>query len=120
LWVSVGYLFGVSGPVGSSYINQHIPSAQRATVLSLSSLFGDAGGVVGQPSLGFGAQMFGIAPTWVVSSFIMLAAAPLYRASGRAAKAAGGGAEVDVAAEPEEPHDVSPEELGTVRPDGRG
>jgi MFS family permease len=89
LWVAVGFIFGVAGPVGSSYINQHIPSAQRATVLSLSSLFGDAGGVVGQPTFGFAAQGFGIAPTWVVSGIVMLAVAPLYRLSGRAARQLG-------------------------------
>jgi len=76
---------GVAGPVSSAYINAHIPSAQRATVLSLSSLFGDAGGVAGQPALGYAAQAFGIAPTWVISGLIMLGVAPLYRASGRAA-----------------------------------
>ncbi len=89
LWVGVGFLFGIAGPVGSSYINQHIPSAQRATVLSLSSLFGDGGGVVGQPVFGYAAAGFGIAPTWLVSGFLMLAVAPLYRMSGRAAEKIG-------------------------------
>jgi len=84
-WVTVGFVMGVAGPVSSAYINAHIPSAQRATVLSLSSLFGDAGGVAGQPALGYAAQAFGIAPTWVISGLIMLGVAPLYRASGRAA-----------------------------------
>ena len=86
LWTIIGFIFGVSGPVGSSYINRFIPSAERATVLSLSALFGDAGGVVGQPSFGYAAQGFGIAPTWLVSGFILLAVSPLYRASGRAAE----------------------------------
>jgi len=85
LWVGVGFIMGVAGPVGSAYINAHIPSAQRATVLSLSSLFGDAGGVAGQPALGYAGQAFGIAPTWVISALFMLGVAPLYRASGRAA-----------------------------------
>jgi MFS family permease len=84
-WVGVGFVMGMAGPIASAYINAHIPSAQRATVLSLSSLFGDAGGVAGQPALGYGAQAFGIAPTWVISGLIMLGVAPLYRASGRAA-----------------------------------
>jgi MFS family permease len=85
LWVGVGFVMGVAGPVGSAYINAHIPSAQRATVLSLSSLFGDAGGVAGQPALGYAAQAFGIAPTWVIGGLVTLGVAPLYRASGRAA-----------------------------------
>jgi MFS family permease len=116
LWVGVGYLFGLSGPVAGGYINQHIPSAQRATVLSLNSLFGDAGGVVGQPTLGFGAQMFGIAPTWVLGGFIMLAVAPLYRASGRAAEAEGSPTQVNIEAAPTEPDELCPEELPAIHP----
>jgi MFS family permease len=85
LWVGVGFVMGMAGPVASAYINAHIPSAQRATVLSLSSLFGDVGGVAGQPALGYAAQGFGIAPTWAVGAIIMAGVAPLYRASGRAA-----------------------------------
>lgn len=86
LWVVSGFVSGVSMPVHAGYINAHIPSAERATVLSLSSLFGDAGGVGGQPALGYLAQGFGIAPTWVISGLLMLGVGPLYLASGRAAE----------------------------------
>jgi len=85
LWVVFGFIMGMAGPVASTYINANIPSAQRATVLSLSSLFGDVGGVAGQPALGYAGQAVGIAPTWVIGGLIMLGVAPLYRASGRAA-----------------------------------
>ena len=86
LWVTGGFLSGVANPVGSAYINEHIPSAQRATVLSISAVFGDAGAVAGQPVFGFAAQAFGIASTWVVGGFILALTAPLYRRSGRAAE----------------------------------
>lgn len=89
LWVGVGFVMGVTGPIASAYINARIPSAQRATVLSLSALFGDVGGVAGQPALGYAAQAFGIAPTWVVSGLVLSGIAPLYRASGRAAEREG-------------------------------
>jgi len=85
LWVASGYISGLAGPIGSAYINEHIPSAQRATVLSLSALFGDAGAVAGQPAFGYAAQSWGIAPTWVVGGLILGVVAPLYRLSGRAA-----------------------------------
>lgn len=85
LWTVGGYISGLAGPVGAAYVNEHIPSAQRATVLSLSALFGDAGAVAGQPTFGYAAQAFGIAPTWVVGGFVLAVVAPLYRLSGRAA-----------------------------------
>jgi MFS family permease len=113
LWVCVGYLFGLAGPVGSAYLNQYIPSAQRATVLSLSSLFGDAGGVAGQPTLGIAAQTFGIAPTWVVSGFVLLAVAPLYRMSGRAAEKLGA-AEGPAEPVPDHVDELCPEEIAVV------
>jgi MFS family permease len=90
LWVCGGFISGVAGPVGSAYLNEHIPSAQRATVLSIGAVFGDAGGVVGQPVFGFAAQAFGIAATWLVGGFTLLVVGPLYRRSGRAAAAEGG------------------------------
>jgi len=84
LWVAGGFVSGVAGPVGAAYLNEHIPSAQRATVLSINSVFGDAGGVVGQPAFGYAAQAFGIATTWVVGGVILLVVEPLYRSSARA------------------------------------
>lgn len=85
LWVVGGFISGMATPVGAAYLNEHIPSEQRATVLSINAVFGDAGAVAGQPSFGFAAQAFGIASTWVVGGLVMLLVAPLYRMSGRAA-----------------------------------
>lgn len=87
LWVLGGFVSGMAMPLGSAYLNAHIPSAERATVLSLGALFGDAGGVVGQPAMGYAAQAFGIAPTWVLSGLVLLGVAPLYRRSRAAARA---------------------------------
>ena len=68
LWIAWSVVFGLLGPVRSSFINEHIPSAQRATVLSLDSLFADAGGAVGQPALGWLATRFSIGLAWLVGS----------------------------------------------------
>lgn len=87
LWVAGGFVSGVATPVASAYLNEHIPSSQRATVLSISAMFGDGGAVVGQPAFGYAAQAFGIASTWIVGGLIMLLVPPLYRSSGRAAAA---------------------------------
>jgi MFS family permease len=86
LWVSWSVLFGLMGPVRAGFINEHIPSAQRATVLSLDSLFSDAGGAVGQPALGWIATQFSIGLAWVFGSAFFAAAAPLYTWAGRAAR----------------------------------
>jgi MFS family permease len=87
LWIAWSVMFGMLGPIRSSYINEHIPSSQRATVLSLDSLFADAGGAVGQPALGWIATAIGLPVAWVLASVSFAAAAPLYRRSGRAADA---------------------------------
>jgi MFS family permease len=87
LWIAWSVAFGLLGPVRSGFLNEHIPSAQRATVLSLDSLFADAGGAVGQPALGWIATRFSIALAWVVGSIFFAAAAPLYAMAGRGARA---------------------------------
>ncbi len=87
LWISWSVLFGLMGPVRAGFINEHIPSAQRATVLSLDSLFSDAGGAAGQPVLGWISTRFSIALAWVLGSAFFAAAAPLYRMAGRASRA---------------------------------
>jgi MFS family permease len=43
-----------------AYVNESIPSQQRATVLSFSSLMGSAGGVVAQPVLGRVADVYSL------------------------------------------------------------
>lgn len=85
LWMGFGLVFGVSGPIRMGYINEHIPSAERATVLSLDAFFADAGGAVGQPALGWVSDRRSIQLAWLIGSAFLLAVAPLYRASGRAA-----------------------------------
>ncbi|HEY5541106.1 MAG TPA: MFS transporter, partial [Coriobacteriia bacterium] len=85
LWFVWNLMFGLLGPVRSGFINDHIPSAQRATVLSLDSLFGDAGGSVGQPILGWIATVVGLPIAWALSSAALLGATPIYLLAGRAA-----------------------------------
>jgi MFS family permease len=85
LWLLVGVVFGLTGPVRQAYLNEHIPSAQRATVLSLDSFFADGGGALGQPALGWLARQVSIPLTYLVGSFAIAAGVPLYAASSRAA-----------------------------------
>jgi len=87
LWMVFGVLFGVTTPVRMGYINEHIPSAQRATVLSLDAFFADAGGAVGQPALGWVSDAVSIPVAWLIGGAFVAASAPLYRISGKAARA---------------------------------
>ena len=79
-----GLLEGINRPVRNAYINEHIPSAQRATVLSFDSFFGDIGAVAGQLGLGYAAQTISKAVAYTIGGLIHLAAVPLYDRAGRA------------------------------------
>jgi MFS family permease len=71
-----GTLFAAMSPVRQAYLNSHIPSGQRATVLSFDSLLGSAGGVVIQPTLGRTADVWGYGPAYLVSAAIQVLALP--------------------------------------------
>jgi len=66
------------GPVKQGYLNAHIPSAQRATIISLDALFADAGGVAGQSGWGYMAKVKSIGEAWMYSGATLLIGAPLY------------------------------------------
>ena len=61
------FVFAVAEPVRQAYLNDMIPSKQRATVLSFDSLFGSLGGVFIQPALGRSADIWGYG-TWTATA----------------------------------------------------
>ena len=69
-------LFAAVTPVRQAYLNELIPSAQRATVLSSDSLLGSSGGVVIQPTLGRAADVWGYGPAYLIGAVIQLLALP--------------------------------------------
>lgn len=81
LLVVWGFVFAVAGPVRQAYLNDMIPSKQRATVLSFDSLFGSIGGVIVQPALGRVADVGGYGASLLVGSVIQLVGIPLMFAS---------------------------------------
>ena len=81
----VGVWMGLISPIRQGYINAHIPSQQRATVLSLDSFFSDAGSSIGQPSFGWLSRAISIPTAYIVGSFITVIAAPFYIRSGKMA-----------------------------------
>jgi MFS family permease len=73
LW---GLIFAADMPIRQAYLNDMIPSKQRATVLSFDSLMGSSGGVVVQPVLGRTADVYSYSTSLVVGGVIQLAAVP--------------------------------------------
>jgi len=64
-------------PVKAAYLNAHVPSEQRATILSLDSCFANLGGVAGQTGWGWLAKRRSIAEAWVASGATLLLGVPL-------------------------------------------
>ncbi len=73
LW---GIASAIDDPVHRAYLNDMIPSKQRATVLSFDSLMGSGGGVVFQPLLGRAADIGGYGASLMWSGVISAAAIP--------------------------------------------
>jgi MFS family permease len=70
-------------PVRPAYINDMIPSKQRATVLSFDSLMGSSGGVVVQPVLGRSADLYGYPVSLALAGVFQSLAIPFLIASRR-------------------------------------
>ncbi len=69
-------IFAATMPVRQAFLNELIPSAQRATVLSADNLLSSSGGVVVQPALGRIAEAWGYSTSYVVGAGIDLLALP--------------------------------------------
>ncbi|WP_142044987.1 MFS transporter [Arthrobacter sp. SLBN-100] len=70
-------------PVRPAYINDMIPSKERATVLSFDSLMGSSGGAVVQPLLGRSADLFGYPASLALAGVFQSLAIPFLLASRR-------------------------------------
>lgn len=78
-----GFVVAVAAPVRQAYLNDMIPSKQRATVLSFDSLFGNLGGVFIQPALGRAADIGGYGISLVIGGAVELIGITLVLASRR-------------------------------------
>jgi MFS family permease len=83
LTVVWGLLFAAARPIRQAYINGLIPSRQRATILSFDSLMTSSGGVWTQPVLGRAADVWGYAPSYLMSAGISALALPFLARSRR-------------------------------------
>ena len=78
-----GLLFAAASPIRQAYMNGLIPSRQRATILSFDSLMASSGGVWTQPLLGRAADLWGYAPSYLMSAGISAFALPFLARSRR-------------------------------------
>ncbi|MCR2810807.1 MULTISPECIES: MFS transporter [unclassified Microbacterium] len=101
-----GIASAIDDPVHRAYLNDMIPSKQRATVLSFDSLMGSGGGVLFQPVLGRVADVGGYGVSLIWSGVIAAVALPfvlLSRAQRSPADTARGADEVGASAGEELP-----------------
>lgn len=68
--------FTIVSPIRQAYINNLIPSQQRATILSFDSLFASSGAVVSQPALGFVADVWSYSVSYTISAVVQIASLP--------------------------------------------
>ena len=113
-----GLAFAASMPIRQAYINGMIPSRQCATILSFDSLMTSVGGVWAQPVLGRSADVWGYAPSYLMSAGIMVLALPFLALSRRQNDPADAGkgelSEAQPAAEPARPHTSAVLRLVTI------
>jgi MFS family permease len=85
LTVVWGLLFSATMPIRQAFLNDMIPSRQRATILSFDSLMSSAGGAWGQPVLGRAADAWGYAPSYAMCAGIAALGLPFLALSRRRA-----------------------------------
>jgi MFS family permease len=72
-----GLISAALTPIRQAYLNEFIPSEQRATVLSFDSLLGSSGGIVIQPVLGKAADIWNYPTSFLLSAVFQSLAIPL-------------------------------------------
>jgi MFS family permease len=90
---------GITDPVLTAWTNEHVAAAERATVLSVRSVFFTFGGAAGLVCLGFVARGYGIPVAWAIAAVVFALMAPAFLTLGRMARAA----DANAASEPVPP-----------------
>lgn len=71
---------GFMEPVRTAFINDEIPSSERATILSLDQVFLRLGAILGLLITGLVAERWSIAAAWAVAAILSLAVIPIFLA----------------------------------------
>ena len=69
---------GISNSPHAAMFNKIVPSGKRATILSLESLFLQAGGALGALYSGFVAESLSIGHTWLIGGVVLMVSSLLY------------------------------------------
>src|SRR5262249_6062885 len=85
LYLVSNFANGVASPIRQGLINHHIPSEQRATILSVDSLFSELGSGIGQSGWGYLARRQSIGTSWVAAGAFLVLGTPLLALARRAA-----------------------------------
>jgi MFS family permease len=84
LYLISNFANGIAMPIRQGLINHHIPSEQRATILSVDSLFSELGSGIGQTGWGYLARRRGIGHSWVAAGAFLVLGIPLLALARRA------------------------------------
>ena len=78
----LGYSFfvGVAEPLSRDYLNQHISSKYRATLLSLYAMAGSLGEIISGAAVGIIAELWGVRISFLTSAFAVVIIISLYKA----------------------------------------
>ena len=68
---------GVNSPY-NTLLNREIPTEQRSSMLSIASLAGYAGSVIGSAGLGYIAEHVSIGAAWIISGMVLVVSLGFY------------------------------------------
>jgi MFS family permease len=69
---------GIVNSPHSALMNREIPAAQRSSMLSIESLVGYVGAIVGSMGLGYVAEQASISTAWIISGTVLVVSLGLY------------------------------------------
>lgn len=80
---------GFWAPMADSYLNQRIPSHERATITSFCGMAPHIGGAIGLVISGLIAHLFGITVAWIVAGVVLIVGAYFVRKNGNGSNQTG-------------------------------
>lgn len=72
--IALNAFVGAQGAPGESIFHDYVPDDKRSTLLSLQSVIGQLGGLIGMLSLGYVAEIYGISTAWKIGGVIVIIA----------------------------------------------